>query len=196
MLNASDTNYIELLRGKITSIEYFPPEHEPYWGRVNPEDVKYDKKIFSLAVKSARSFIDKYKEDDIDDRKMQVAVLRYLLMHVLQINPLAYVYSDELVRHLQENVKIRVVRNTLFRRVIAPIRDEGVILASCNKGYKIPISVDDLMTYLNQSLTTVGPMVHRIGICRSLVKQGTDGELDLFDDPALIRFKRYFDENV
>ena len=91
---------------------------------------------------------------------------------------------------------IRVTRNTLFRRVIAPLRDEGVILASCNKGYKIPISVEDLMTYLNQSLTTVGPMVHRMGICRNLVKQGTDGILDLFDDPALIRFKRYFDERT
>lgn len=196
LLNASETNYMEFLRGKITSIECFPPEHEPYWGKVNPKDVKYDKKVFSLAVKSARSFIDKHKEDETEDRKMQIAVLSYLLMHVLQINPTAYVYSDELIRHLRENLKIRVVRNTLYRRVIAPIRDEGVILASCNKGYKIPISVDDLMTYLNQSLTTVGPMIYRMGICRNLVKQGTDGELDLFDDPALIRFKRYFDEST
>ena len=195
LLDVSSIDYMELLRGKITSTEFFPPEHEPYWGKVRPEDVQYDEKVFSLAKKSANDFINKHKEDGTDDRKMQVVVLRYLLTHVL-FNPTAYVYSDELVRQLRENVKIRVVRNTLFRRVIAPIRDEGVILASCNKGYKIPISVDDLMTYLNQSLTTVGPMVHRMGICRNLVKQGTDGELDLFDDAALIRFKRYFDENT
>lgn len=50
------------------------------------------------------------------------------------------------------------------------------------------------MAYLNQSLTTIGPMINRMGICRQLVKQGTDGELDLFNDPALVAFKRYFDE--
>ena len=127
---------------------------------------------------------------------MQVSVLQYLKMYVLQINPTSFVYSDELVRYIKENVQIKVTRNTLFRRVIAQLRDEGVILASCSKGYKIPISVEDLMTYLNQSLTTVGPMVHRMGICRNIVKQGTDGALDLFDDPALIRFKRYFDEKT
>ncbi len=196
LLDPNYTNYLEMLRGKITAVEYFPPEHEPYWGKLKPEDCQYDARIFSLALKSAQAFLSKYGEDETDDRKMQVAVLRYLKMYVLQISPTDFVYSDELVRHLRENVQIRVTRNTLFRRAIAPLRDAGVILASCNKGYKIPISVKDLMTYLNQSLTTVGPMVHRMGICRNLVKQGTDGALDLFDDPALIRFKRYFDEKT
>lgn len=195
-LDSNYTNYLEMLRGKITAIEYFPSEHEPYWGKLNPEDCRYDERVFTLAMKSVQDFITKYSDDNTDDRKMQVSVLLYLKMFVLQINPIAFVYSDELVRHLRDNVHIKVTRNTLFRRVIAQLRDEGVILASCNRGYKIPISVEDLMTYLNTSLTTVGPMVHRMGICRNLVKQGTDGALDLFDDPALIRFKRYFDERT
>ena len=89
-----------------------------------------------------------------------------------------------------------LVRNVLYRRVIAPLRDEGVILASCNKGYKIPVSVEDLMMYLNQSLTIVGPMIHRMGICRNLVKQATDGNLDLFDEAAFVKIKRYFDEKT
>ena len=197
ILNPSyGNNYLEMLKGKITATEIFPPEYEPYWGKMNPEDCQYDDGIFTLAMKSVQDFITLFKDDDTDDRKMQVAVLRYLRMYVLQICPTAFVYSDELVKHLRENVQIRVTRNTLFRRVIAPLRDEGVILASCKKGYKIPISVEDLLTYLNQSLTTVGPMIQRMGICRNLVKQGTDGKLDLFDDPALIRFKRYFDEKT
>ena len=188
------TNYMEMLSGKIAAIEYFPCEHEPYWGNVKPEDCHYNEKIYGLALKTVRDFIDKYSEDDNAYRKMQVAVLRYLLMYVLQIDPTAYVYSDALVDYLRENVGLKVVRNTLFRRVIAPLRDEGVILASCSRGYKIPISIYDLMAYLNQSLTTIGPMINRMGICRQLVKQGTDGELDLFNDPALVAFKRYFDE--
>lgn len=196
LLNPNEINYLEMLKGKITAIEWFPSEREPYWGHMKPEDCQFDRQIFSLALKTSSAFVAKYKGEETEDRKMQVAILRYLQMYVLQINPASFVYSDELVRYLQEHVQIRVTRNTLFRRVIAPLRDEGVILASCKKGYKIPISVNDLMTYLNQSLTTVGPMVHRMGICRNLVKEGTNGGLDLFDDPALIKFKRYFDERT
>lgn len=196
LLDEKSINYFDILRGKITSTEHFPYENEPYWGNVKPDDVQYNESIFKLAIKSAMNFIKKYENVGTDDRKMQIEVLRYLLNYVFQIDSTAYVYSDELVSHLKKNMRIKVVRNTLFRRVIAPLRDEGVILASCSKGYKIPISVKDIMTYLNQSLATVGPMVQRMGICRKLVKQGTDGKLDLFDDAALIRFKRYFDEKT
>ena len=190
------TNYLEMLRGKIVALERFPHEFEPYWGRLNPEDCKYDETIFSLAEKTVRDFISKYGKDNDEDRKLQVAVLQYLQTYVLEIDPTRYVYADELVEHLRDRFSKRITRNNVFRRVIAPIRDAGVILASCKKGYKIPISADDLMVYLNQSLITVGPMVHRMGICRNIVKQATDNRLDLFDDPALIRFKRYFDENI
>ena len=196
LLNADYINYLELLHGKITAIEWFPSKNEPYWGRIKPEDYQYDERVFGLAIKSAQDFIAKYSDDETDDRKMQIAVLRYLLMYVFQINPVTYIYSDELVDHLKKCVDIRVVRNVLYRRVIAPLRDEGVILASCNKGYKIPVSVEDLMTYLNQSLTIVGPMIHRMGICRNKVKQATDGKLDLFDEAAFIKIKRYFDEKT
>ena len=81
----------------------------------------------------------------------------------------------------------------LFRELTFLLRDEGVILASCVKGYKIPISVDDIITYLNQTTSTVGPMLHRMVICRNLIKRGTDNNYDLFDDPAFLKYKRFFD---
>ena len=196
LLGKSSVNYIEMLQGKITTTEYFPFEHEPYWGRLNPVDCNYNSNVFSIAIKSVNNFISKYEGEVADERKMQIAVLRYLKMYVFQIDPKNYVYSDELIRIVYDNTRIWITKNTLFRKVIAQLRDEGVILASCNKGYKIPVSVEDLMTYLNQTMSIVGPMIQRMDKCRKLVKQGTDGNLDLFDDPALTRLKRYFDEKT
>ena len=84
-------------------------------------------------------------------------------------------------------------RNFLYRKVIAPLRDEGVIIASSSHGYKIPISVEDIKTYLNSTHTIVSPMLHRIGICRALIQQQTRNQLDVLDDPAFLRYKKYFD---
>lgn len=87
----------------------------------------------------------------------------------------------------------RIRLNYLYRRIIAPLRDAGVILASSSQGYKIPVSVEDITTYINQTHTVVSPMLHRIGICRNLIKQQTNNDLDVLDDPAFLKYKNYFD---
>ncbi len=87
-----------------------------------------------------------------------------------------------------------IARNFLYRRVVAPLRDAGVLIASCPQGYKIPISVDDIVTYLNQTHTIVSPMLYRMGKCRDLILQNTYGNLDILNDPAFVKYKKYFDE--
>ena len=193
LLDETATNYLEMLKGKITTTEYFPNRYEPYWGKVKPEDCKFDKQIYTLAIKSARDFITQNENSNADDKKAQVAMLRYLLFSV-ENTPIRFVYSDEIINNIYANIGRKIKKDFLFRRVVAPLRDSGVILASCNQGYKIPVSVDDINTYLNQTTSTVGPMLNRMGICRSLIKRSTDNGLDVFDDAAFIRYKRYFDE--
>lgn len=76
--------------------------------------------------------------------------------------------------------------------LIAPLRDAGVIIASCFHGYKIPTCIDDIYAYANQTNGIVRPMLNRIQKCRQLILFHTDGSLDIFDDPVLKKYKRYF----
>lgn len=193
LIDPSSPNYLEMLRGKITAERRFPEEYEPYWDSTKTKDYKYDSTIYSLAVKCARDFIAANENEKSDEKQAQVAALRYLLFYVSSVSSTRYVYSDELIRNMEQNVGRRIKKDYLFRRVIAPLRDSGVILASCVHGYKIPISVEDIMTYLNQTTSTVGPMLHRMGICRNLIRQGTDNALDVFNDEEFIRYKNYFE---
>ena len=94
---------------------------------------------------------------------------------------------------VREYTAQRITKNYLFRRIIAPLLDKGIIIASCSRGYKIPISVDDITTYLNQTHTIVSPMLHRVEVCRNLILQSTAGNLDILNDAAFVRYKRYFD---
>ncbi|MCD7803146.1 MAG: DUF3800 domain-containing protein [Clostridiales bacterium] len=192
----SDTdspNYMEMLKGKIMALEEFPGRTEPYWGTRNPADCKYDKNVFMTAVKCASDFIAQHEKDEDDERRAQIAFLKYLLFQVKNMNPAQYISSNQLLIVIKEYTGHRITRNFLYRRVIAPLRDHGVIIASCTHGYKIPISVDDITTYLNQTHTIVSPMLHRVEICRNIILQSTSGNYDILDDPAFLHYKRYFD---
>lgn len=186
-------NYLEILKSKILLTEDFPSKTEPYWGNVKPDECKYDKDIYALSVKCAVDFISKNEQYDTDDKRAQVAFLRYLLFQVQNVNPTKYIYSTQILSVLREYTEQKISRDFLYRKVIAPLRDDGVIIASSSHGYKIPISVDDVKTYLNSTHMIVSPMLHRIGICRSLIQQQTGNALDVLDDPAFVKYRKYFD---
>ena len=127
------------------------------------------------------------------EKHLQVAILQYLLFYVQNVSAQAFVSSHQLLNVLEEYADTRIRLNYLYRRIIAPLRDAGVILASSSQGYKIPVSVEDITTYINQTHTVVSPMLHRICICRNLIKQQTNNDLDVLDDPAFLKYKNYFD---
>lgn len=186
-------NYLEILKGKILCIEEFPNKTAPYFGVSEPGAQQYDEDIFQLSSYRARDYISKYEQDDSLEKCLQVALLKYLLFHVHNVDATKYISSYQLISVLEEYTETRIRLNFLYRRVIAPLRDAGVILASSTQGYKIPISAKDVTTYINQTHTVVSPMLHRIGICRDLIKLQTDGKLDVLDDPAFLKYKNYFD---
>lgn len=193
LIDPSSPNYLEILKGKILFIDEFPSKKEPYWGRITPEDCKFDKNIYALSIKCASDFIAKNEQYDTDEKRAQVAFLRYLLFQAQNVDPTRYIYSNQVLSVLREYTKQKVSRSFLYRKVVAPLRDSGVIIASSSHGYKISISVEDINTYLNSAHTIVSPMLHRIGICRTLIQQQTGNQLDVLDDPAFLRYKKYFD---
>lgn len=189
----SAPNYLESLKGKIICTERFPNETEPYFGHAKAEDRQYDKDIYDLAAYRARTFIQQNELSEELEKKLQVALLKYLLFYAQNVDARRYVSSHELLTVLEAYAGHRVRANYLYRRIIAPLRDDGVMLASSSHGYKIPISVKDVVTYFNQTHMIVSPMLHRMELCRKLIKQQTHNELDILDDPAFAKYKRYFD---
>lgn len=192
LIDPSAPNFREMLKAKILGVDEFPTRNEPYWGAASPEDYKFDRDIYELSVKSAQDYVDKYQSEIDDEKKAQVAFLKYLLFQVNN-NPTQFISSYQLVNFLQNYTGHNTTRNYLYRRIIAQLRDQGVLIASCPQGYKIPISVEDIVMYLNQTHTIVSPMLYRVGICRKLVLQSTMGRLDILNDPAFIKYKLYFD---
>lgn len=124
---------------------------------------------------------------------MQVAFLRYLLFQVHNVNALQFVSSSKIVSVLSEYAGKRIRRDFLFRRIVAQLREAGVIISSCTQGYKIPVCTNDIISYLNQTSSLVSPMLHRVDICRKLILQQTDRKLDILENDVFAKYKTYFD---
>lgn len=195
LLNDTCPNYLEMLKSKILIEDHFPDDHrtQPNYATVSPGDERFDGDIYALAIKCAHDYIEKYKDDESDERRAQIAVLWHLLFNVREVSAFRYIPAPQLLSVIKEHIGRKVTRNFLYRRVIAPLRDEGVLIASSVNGYKIPVSVDDIITYLNQVHALISPMLQRVGVCRRLIQQQTGNSLDIFDDPAFLRYKKYFD---
>jgi hypothetical protein len=114
---------------------------------------------------------------EIDQR----TCLNYLLFYFKNINPENYVPTFELINQI-EKVRNSPISIHYFRsRIIAKLRDNGVLLSSSNKGYKLPSSKQDLYEFVNHSNSYIQPMIDRLIKCRNKVKLATKNDLDILD---------------
>lgn len=191
LLDNKSPDVLKIFHGRIRGIIHFPNVYTPFFASTDTDN-KYDSNIYELAYQCAISYIDNNYDTEDDDIRLRVLFLRHLLFVVRNISASKYVSSVEIANILSDLSDKKVNRDYLYRKIIAPLRDAGVIIASCSHGYKIPTCIDDIISYVNQSNSIVGPMLNRVEICRTLVFKQTDGALDIFDDPALLKYKRYF----
>ena len=186
-------NYIQILKNKLIRIELYPKTYENYVLENSAIAEDYDEDIAKLCFAQAVKFVEHNANDADPEIKAQVIVLQYLLFRFMNNDTRGYIYTQELKGQLA-NTELRGISDSTFRmRVIGKLRDKGVILASSQKGYKIPSKQAELYDFINHDAKIVIPMLARLKKCRDLVKLGTVNELDLLDHPEYEQLRAYFD---
>lgn len=186
-------NYVQVLKNKIIRIELYPKTYENYVLENSAIAEDYDEDIAKLCFAQAVKFVEHNANDADPEIKAQVIVLQYLLFRFMNNDTRGYIYTQELKGQLA-NTELRGISDSAFRmRVIGKLRDKGVILASSQKGYKIPSKQAELYDFINHDAKIVIPMLARLKKCRDLVKLGTVNELDLLDHPEYEQLRAYFD---
>ena len=62
-------------------------------------------------------------------------------------------------------------------KVIAQLRDAGVLIASSSRGYKLPASESDLYDFVTHSNAIIEPMLSRVKRFRDQINTATTGEI-------------------
>ena len=80
------------------------------------------------------------------EERARIITLRFLLSQMVN-NPDSYISTRDIRRHL-ESLKLDSYTTQSFRnKIIAKMRDEGVLITSSQHGYKIPTSEAEMPRY-------------------------------------------------
>lgn len=184
-------DYRKLLEKK-SAIKLYPQTYDTYVFEDHVDD-KYDDIIARLCFAQAVKFIENNAASTDSEVNAQITVLQYLLYRFMNNSTRRYIRTSELKERL-ENTEFGKVSDSTFRmRIIGKLRDKGVIIASSQKGYKIPSKQSELYDYINHDAKIVVPMLSRLKKCRDSVRLATNNELDVLDHIEYKEFKRYFD---
>lgn len=189
------SDFMSFLKDKVITILHWPESYRRYLVNTAIDTgTQFDEKIATLALRQANSFIELHENSDVPEVVEQVLVIKFLKFKLQFNRPDLYVPTHEIIDNLYQIRKRRFTVHYLRTKIVAKLRDAGVIIASSKHGYKLPISEKELYDFANQSNMVIKPMLSRLKTCRDLVKAATKNGLDILDKPEYYDLKKYFDE--
>lgn len=186
--------FMRVLSKIISSIDHFPRRLSFADLEATNIDESFDKRIAEVSFLRIESFLDNTKGDS-RERVDQIVFLK-LLLWLQRATPYnRYISTKEIFSHLNHNRQERMQEEYFRSKVIGNLRDNGILIASSRKGYKIPTSVNDLNQFITHGSRIIQPMIGRIKLARDAIKLATKNELDLLDRPEYEGIKKLIDSD-
>lgn len=190
VLSSERSTIVQLISPKLLTLKYWPDVFAPVVGQSLPDQVNYNAGLAELCVNLGQDFLHRKLASRSPQEIDQVTCLQYLLFHFRHVDPTRYISSRELMAHIEERRGSVPTLHYFQTRVIAPLRDAGVIIASSTKGYKIPSCEQDLYDFVNHSNTIIQPLLSRISKCRNRIRLATGGAIDLLEREEYANLKQ------
>lgn len=115
----------------------------------------------------------------------QVYIFKYLLSMLISRDSNKYISSKKIINNLHEITRRDYTPHYFKTRIIAKLRDTGVLISSGQNEYKIPIKEKEILEFVNQTSSMIKPMLDILRICRNRVLGATENEFDV------LQFKEY-----
>ena len=169
-------DFNEIIKTRVSNIIEWP-NHYPSYSYRTDSYKEFDSVIADYSIRSSERYIAKYrKSKEIDDIN-RVRVLEYLLFTFQHISPQKYILTGELMKLLKRQKSTQNFRSD----IIASLRDEGVIIASSEKGYKIPMNVEDIYGFVKRSSGVINPLIERVLSARNQILLLTQNKVDILN---------------
>lgn len=181
VITSERSHFIELMRPRILTIKFWPDVFEPNIATIDLDASAYDNTLAELSVNLANEYINRCVHSTAPQVIDQTTCLAYLVFHFRHMDPTRYIASREIMEHIRVRRGKAVSLHYFQTKVIAPLRDAGILIASSSRGYKLPACEVDLYDFISHSNTIIQPMLSRVKKFRDQVRLATDGRLDLLE---------------
>jgi hypothetical protein len=180
--------FLGMLKSKKLIIDEWPPRYANH-AMDTGDGGQHDAVVRRIALDAASVFILDNQERAELDTHFQLLVLKYLLSNA-KYGHGEYISGDEILDHLATQGLRDMSTHQLKSSVISRLRDSNVLIASSNKGYKIPLSYRDFMDFVELVDGQTLPLLERLGkACQSL-HDASLGEIDALGSQRFKRLRR------
>lgn len=179
---SNSINYLSIISRKLICAPlYFPQTFDRFIDNTKIDN-ETDVIISRIACIQAERYIKENSNSEDIWVCQRIFITKYLLFRFYNNQYRQYITANELIGRLvaagYEQPKPQVFRN----KIIAPLRDFGVLISSSPKGYKIPCKMEEVIDFLNQGLGIIAPMIRRLQKCCDVLKLGSQGDVDIIND--------------
>lgn len=143
---------------------------------------RHDIAVRRFCVEAVQSYLRSHADPSDPEVLARVETLGYLLFTFESVSETEWVAADHLRDVLASMGVTFKSKHEFLSKVVAKLRDAGVILGSSPAGYKIPGSVADVLQFVERTDTIVVPMLNRLRAAREALLLATDGALDVVAD--------------
>jgi hypothetical protein len=186
--------FVELLRPKVMVVLAWPPADRPV-ATLGGEGIPADRKIREYALGRVIALLANAPNTSEPEETAQYVVAERLLFVFQFMSENKYVSTAKLRKYLADQGIRGFDDLQQFRsRVIAPLRDRGLLIASSPKGYKIPASVSDVMDFVQHTDKVVYPMIRRLERARDSIRLATDGAVDIIGEEQFTYMRTLLDQ--
>lgn len=173
----------QALLQKSQLLEFWPPRPQKTLthSSTNANWTTADHRIDDYAVRTAENFINK-NDSAVGDIECQVAIVNRLLLQ-REFGDSNTVTTEELIDNLRSRGLAPKSVPWFRSKIIAGLRDAGVLITSSSHGYALPSCEGDIMSFVEHAQTMCGPLLRRIKAACEAVALATNGEVNVLQRP-------------
>lgn len=186
--------FFSILKPKTLEIREWPYSYSEY--RFDKNDfVEFNEVVAESGIRLATDFITKHEDSNSQILIDQISCLKYLVFYLQNIDSSKYVPTNILIDNINLYRTEKISMHYFRSKVIAKLRDYGLLISSSSKGYKIPINNKDLFDFVYHTNSYIEPMIDRLLKYRNIVKTITKNEVDIIDISTLKYISKLKDFN-
>lgn len=182
--------YRALLTANALDLKEWPTQYQSHFSPARASQ-EYDQFIHAHALSKAEAFIETQQTSRDEGVRLQTCVLRHLVFHSRLSTNETYISTHRIIEHLARCGFTGITEQAIRSQIISKLRDKDVIIASCNRGYKLPSSHRDLHDFFERVNSQVLPLLERVNKARNSYMHASEDKVDLLKGPKypeLVKF--------